>query len=42
VVWAQLEPPAAGRALAYRAGVQFTKADEAAIERFNRSHGAPS
>jgi hypothetical protein len=40
VVWAQLEPPAAGRPLAYRAGVQFTKADEAAIERFTNSQGA--
>lgn len=39
VVWAQLEPPAAGRPLAYRAGVQFTKADEVALERFTQSHG---
>lgn len=39
VVWAQLEPPATGRALAYRAGVQFTKADESAVEQFTLQHG---
>jgi chromosome segregation ATPase len=39
VVWAQLEPPAKGRALAYRAGVQFTKADGSAVEQFAVAHG---
>ena len=34
VVWARLELPAAGRPLGYRAGVEFTKPDTAAIEAF--------
>jgi hypothetical protein len=38
VVWARLELPAAGRPLGYRAGVQFTKPDEAAIEAFLARH----
>jgi hypothetical protein len=34
VVWAKLEPPAAGRPLGYRAGVHFTKVDHAVIDAF--------
>ncbi len=34
VMWARFEPRAAGRSLGYRAGVQFTKPDQAAIEAF--------
>lgn len=34
VMWSRLEPPAAGRPFGYRAGVQFAKPDEAAIEAF--------
>jgi hypothetical protein len=40
VVWTRLEPPTAGRAQRYRAGVRFTKADELAIEAFASQHGA--
>jgi hypothetical protein len=42
VVWAQLEPPSAGLPLSYRAGVQFTKADEALIDAFTAKFGQPS
>jgi hypothetical protein len=34
IVWAKLEAPALGRPAGYRAGVQFTRPDEAAIEAF--------
>jgi len=40
VVWARLEPARAGRPLGYRAGLSFTKRDEAAIEAFMVRHGA--
>ena len=40
VVWARLEPPSKGRPLGYRAGVQFTKADEPALEAFAARHVA--
>jgi chromosome segregation ATPase len=39
VVWARIEPPTAGRPLFYRAGVQFTKVDQAAIDAFVAFHG---
>jgi hypothetical protein len=38
IVWARLEPPSAGRALCYRAGVLFTTPDEAAIQSFIAHH----
>jgi hypothetical protein len=38
IVWARLEPPSAGRALCYRAGVLFTTPDEAAIQSFITHH----
>jgi hypothetical protein len=38
VAWAKLEPPTAGRPLGYRAGVQFTRADEAVIAAFVAYH----
>lgn len=38
VMWARLEPAAPGRPLCYRAGVRFTKVDEAAIEAFLSLH----
>lgn len=38
VMWARLEPAAPGRPLTYRAGVKFTKVDEAAIEAFLSLH----
>jgi chromosome segregation ATPase len=38
IVWARLEPPSAGRALCYRAGVLFTAPDEAAIQSFISHH----
>jgi hypothetical protein len=34
IVWAKLEAPALGRPAGYRAGVQFTRPDESAIEAF--------
>jgi hypothetical protein len=34
IVWARLEPASKSRPLAYRAGVCFTTADEAAVEAF--------
>jgi chromosome segregation ATPase len=34
IVWATLEPPALGRPARYRVGVQFQKANEAAIQKF--------
>ena len=40
IVWARLEPPSAGRALCYRAGVLFTNVDEAHIEAFITHHSA--
>ena len=40
VVWAKLEAPAPDRPSAYRAGVQFSRPDEAAIEAFIINHGA--
>ncbi len=40
VVWTRLEPSGGGQAIRYRAGVRFTKADEAAIETFASRHGA--
>ena len=40
VVWTRLEPSAGGQAIRYRAGVRFTKVDEAAIETFASRHGA--
>ncbi len=39
VIWARLEPPAMGQPLSYRAGVQFSNADQTAIEAFLKSHG---
>jgi hypothetical protein len=42
VVWTRLEPMAAGQPLGYRAGVHFTKSDEAAIEAFAVRHAAPA
>jgi chromosome segregation ATPase len=41
VVWTRLEPMAAGQPLGYRAGVRFTKADEAGIEKFAARHATP-
>jgi chromosome segregation ATPase len=40
IMWARLEPPAAGRLFGYRAGVRFTKPDESAIEAFLAKHSA--
>jgi hypothetical protein len=40
IVWAKLEAPALGRPAGYRAGVQFSKPDQAAIETFITSHRA--
>jgi myosin heavy subunit len=40
IVWAKLEAPALGRPAGYRAGVQFTKPDQAAIDAFIISHRA--
>jgi hypothetical protein len=42
VVWTRLEPMAVGQPLGYRAGVKFTKADEAAIEAYAARHADPS
>jgi hypothetical protein len=42
VVWTRLEPMAAGQPLGYRAGVHFTKSDEAAIEAFAARHATPA
>ena len=42
VVWTRLEPMGAGQPLAYRAGVRFTKADEAGIEKFAARHATPA
>jgi len=42
VVWTRLEPMAAGQPLGYRAGVRFTKADEAGIEKFAARHANPA
>jgi chromosome segregation ATPase len=39
VIWARLEPPAAGQPLSYRGGVQFSNADQSAIEAFLARHG---
>jgi hypothetical protein len=39
IVWATLEPPALGRPARYRVGVQFQKANEAAIEKFINARG---
>jgi chromosome segregation ATPase len=39
VIWARVEPPTAGQPLSYRAGVQFSNADQAAIEAFLAGHG---
>ena len=38
VVWAHLEEPMGGRHLTYRAGVQFTRPDDEAIEAFAARH----
>src|SRR5439155_20360863 len=40
IVWAKLEAPALGRPAGYRAGVQFARADESAIESFLAKHHA--
>ncbi len=40
VVWAKLEAPSKGRPSGYRAGVEFSKADQATIEAFIIKHGA--
>jgi hypothetical protein len=40
IVWAKLEAPALGRPAGYRAGVQFMRADEAAIDAFIARHSA--
>jgi hypothetical protein len=42
IMWARLEPPSAGRAFCYRAGVFFTSVDEAAVQAFIAHHNAPS
>jgi hypothetical protein len=42
VVWTRLEPMAAGQPLGYRAGVRFTKADEAGIEAFAALYATPA
>jgi chromosome segregation ATPase len=42
VVWTRLEPMAAGEPLGYRAGVRFSKADEAGIEKFAARHASPA
>jgi chromosome segregation ATPase len=34
IMWARLEPPAAGRPLCYRAGLLFTSVDESSIQAF--------
>ena len=39
VVWAKLEAPSKGRPSGYRAGIQFSRADEDAIEAFIILHG---
>ena len=40
IVWAWLEPHSKGKKLRYRAGIFFTKVDEAAIEDFIGRHAA--
>jgi hypothetical protein len=40
IVWARLEPPSAGGAFCYRAGVLFTSVDEAAVQAFIAHHSA--
>jgi myosin heavy subunit len=40
IVWAKLEAPALGRSAGYRAGVQFGRVDESAVEAFIESQGA--
>ena len=40
IVWARLEPPTAGGAFCYRAGVLFTSVDEAAVQAFIVQHSA--
>jgi hypothetical protein len=40
IVWAKLEAPALGRPAGYRAGVQFSKPDQSAIDAFIISHRA--
>jgi hypothetical protein len=40
IVWAKLEAPALGRPAGYRAGVQFAKPDQSAIDAFIVSHRA--
>jgi hypothetical protein len=40
IVWAKLEAPALGRPAGYRAGVQFSKPDQSAIDAFIVSHRA--
>jgi hypothetical protein len=42
VVWTRLEPMAMGQPLGYRAGVRFTKVDEAAIETFASRRATPA
>jgi hypothetical protein len=42
VVWAWLEPHSQGRPLRYRAGIAFTKVDDAAIDDFIGRHAARS
>jgi hypothetical protein len=42
VVWVRIEPPTAGGPLFYRAGVQFTKTDPAAIDAFVTSYNVPA
>jgi hypothetical protein len=39
VMWARLEPSAAGRPVGYRAGVKFTRPDETAIQEFIAGQG---
>ncbi len=41
VMWARFEPRASGGAFGYRAGVQFTKPDQAALEAFIASSRPP-
>lgn len=38
VVWAKLEPASKGKSGGYRAGIEFSKADESAIEAFVKRH----
>ena len=40
IVWAKLEAPALGRSAGYRAGVQFSRVDESAVEAFIAHQGA--